>query len=283
MHAGAGIAGNEIWFHTYPRRVEARVNEFLAGKFRADQKKIDLLRPRLREPVNAKHSSHGGRGQPRAAITTMRDRAKERMGNAVFADVAITEEIAPGAEKPVVVQRLDYGNTDRPARVIRGGRDQRKCVVKVSDVRQFTGENIAQFTMGAPRPRGAPAEAGFLDKGILLDLIVVPQIFKDFMPRSAQEPDFRLANAVFASGALIEVVRDKNLHETSFSKIFSTGQAAHGFSPSKAGAVFFRGLSAYSAPKSPFVTQCALFKCSPANTRKSSKTFHCSCSATSHE
>src|ERR1700730_2067325 len=39
-HAGAGIAGDEIWFDTHARSVEARVDKFLASKFRADQKQV---------------------------------------------------------------------------------------------------------------------------------------------------------------------------------------------------------------------------------------------------
>ena len=101
--------------------------------------------------------------------------------------------------------------------------------MEVRDVWRFPGENVSQFAMRAARPGSAPAKARLLDQGVFLNLIVVPRKLDDFMAGLAQKSYFRSANGVFATRALIEVVRDENFHRASFTE--ELGAATSFFSP----------------------------------------------------
>src|SRR5580692_8292451 len=151
----------------------------------------------------------------------MDNRTKQRMRNAFLANAPVPKEIASGAQKSVIVERLHNGNSRRLASVIGGRGDKWKGVMEMGDVRQFPSENVAQSSIRALRPGSAPSEACFLQKGVPPNLRVVPPIFDDLVAGFAQKPDFRLADGVLATRLLIEVVRHKNFHGLALSKVLA--------------------------------------------------------------
>jgi hypothetical protein len=47
-----------------------------------------------------------------------------------------------------------------------------------------------------------------------VNLVILAQILDNFVSRISQNSDFGFANGILAAPALIDVVRDKNLHKT---------------------------------------------------------------------
>jgi hypothetical protein len=145
------------------------------------------------------------------------------MRNAFLTNVTVAEKSAAGTKQPVVVKRLDHGHSRRTARVVSRGRNERKRIVEVHYVGRVPCQNIAQLTIGAARPGRAPAKAYRVDKGVCLNLVIVPQILEDLMPGFTQKLDFGLAYYIFAAAPLIEVVRHENSHDLSFSSVLAIG------------------------------------------------------------
>src|SRR6202048_3023033 len=82
------------------------------------------------------HRRDSGAGGAAVAVAVVRNAAPgDHLTEAILARLAIAEQQGVDADKPKVVQRLDDGNALGPRGVIGGGRDQRKRIVEMDDLR----------------------------------------------------------------------------------------------------------------------------------------------------
>src|SRR4051794_12675866 len=85
-------------------------------------------------------------------------RPSNRFPKAVFADLSVSEKKRVGAEKTKVMHGLDHTNVFCPCGIVGGGRDQRKRVVEMCDLRPVLSEQFPQLADRSAAPDRAPSE-----------------------------------------------------------------------------------------------------------------------------
>jgi hypothetical protein len=121
----------------------------------------------------------------------------------VFTGPPIAEEESVGAEKTVVVERLDQRDFLGGCRGVHRGRKQRKGVMCMDHIGSCRSDHLAQFTIRPPIPR---RPCGQLERAIVAHVTVVSRELRHVVPVTPQQSGFRCHDAILASGLLVVVV-----------------------------------------------------------------------------
>ena len=140
--------------------------------------------PRLPVRDVGNDQRHGGCARsPVAAVHDPRD------GKAVHAVVtggALTEEVAAGADQPVIVQGRHYRHPGVPAGVQDRGAEQGKGVVHVHDVGPVPAQRRGQVAAGPAAPDHPGRQRRLLRRRPVLDLIAVSAEPHDLVPGAGE-------------------------------------------------------------------------------------------------
>src|SRR5438105_1428837 len=102
--------------------------------------------------MSSDHRSDRRAPEQALPITSVNDSRKHPAAQTSFTWVTLTEEQSIQAEEAKIVQRLHYRDSILFCRVIRGRRDERKCILKMNHTRTIPADHVGQATLGLVIP-----------------------------------------------------------------------------------------------------------------------------------
>src|SRR5581483_8148795 len=131
----AGVAGKKVGFDRDSYGGQPTANEHAPAILGQRDILIHFPGPSVPEAVKCQHSSGGGGSCARSPITGMLDAIEQASVHAQIAKSVVAIQRRAGAQKPVIVKRLDDGNAGVMASIVSGWRYLRKKVMKVGHLR----------------------------------------------------------------------------------------------------------------------------------------------------
>lgn len=110
------------------------------------------------------------------------------------------------------MQGLHHRDIQRLSHRIGRGRDQRKGVVEVQNIRALPLDKLVKFLFQPGVIAGIDEQFQLLQRGVAPDLIIVAGKLQYFMPVGLQQRLFIAEHPVFAAGLLVEIMDEENAH-----------------------------------------------------------------------
>ena len=199
------IVRQEVGFAVHLCRRPSRPYEGVAAEATGRYVGVDQSFPCAQHAMTEQHQGNSSGLQVGMAITTAHDPAK-RATIATCAALAILEKRARGAKQPIVVERLQDGDTHRLAGIVSGRADQGQEIVAMGDIRPFLADQSADVRVRSAGPTGGEQQKRFAQRTVAVNFSILAGIHHHTMTRATQHIDFSPHHTVFAAALLILVM-----------------------------------------------------------------------------
>jgi hypothetical protein len=159
---------------------------------------------------HTRHSTTRGKAVP---ITGVADGSPRNYSTeTILAHAAITKKSPSGTKSTIVVKRLHDRHRQSRARMVRGWRDKRKCIMKMSYIRSLIPNKCFQFTTTIGCPNCSSKQACLVSNTLHRDLTIVALVQNDLMPCGCEQVALTLKDCILPSALLTRVVNQQYLH-----------------------------------------------------------------------